>query len=356
MGTKRRMRVRGRYRKPTYSAGLRLARIVAELPGRPLGWSLEGIADELGVHAKTAARYARALADLTDGEGLPLIVSEKKWEKTVLRFAARGSGRGDPTSSAIVSLHVAILLLRFVRGSSLHRPLEEALQKALDGLSPTERRALTSFETKIHYVSEGPKDYAPQAGLIDRILYAVVHQRKLALAYLSPFQPEGSWKAFYHPYTLMLYKRGLYLIGHSERHEQVRTLAVERIRDATVTEHVFDVPTGYSPGAHTEGCFGIVSGDAVEVVIRFKKWTKPLLIGRQWHPTQQFKTMAGGDIRLRMTVRGIQEVLPWVMGFGPAARVEKPDVLRRAVTRWAAEMCAQYRHGRWARAEGGFDG
>lgn len=56
------------YRKPTYGAGARLARIVRELTSRPHGWSFEAIQEELriapssGISSSAAASCSTATA------------------------------------------------------------------------------------------------------------------------------------------------------------------------------------------------------------------------------------------------------------------------------------------------------
>ncbi len=48
-------------RSPSYGSGLRMARIVHELFGRPLGWSFESILSDLNVNERTLQRYVNKL-------------------------------------------------------------------------------------------------------------------------------------------------------------------------------------------------------------------------------------------------------------------------------------------------------
>jgi len=60
----------------------------------------------------------------------------------------------------------------------------------------------------------------------------------------------------FEPYTLVMYRGGLYLIGHSKPVRKVLTLAVERIRSAERLTEKFDYPRTYTPEKYTEGRSG----------------------------------------------------------------------------------------------------
>src|SRR5262249_57454550 len=69
----------------------------------------------------------------------------------------------------------------------------------------------------------------------------------------------------FDPYTLAVYRGGLYLMGRSEHHYDVINLAVERIRSVEVTQERFEYPDRYSPRRHHRGVFGIMRGDETRV-------------------------------------------------------------------------------------------
>jgi len=63
---------------------------------------------------------------------------------------------------------------------------------------------------------------------------------------------------------------------------------------------------------------------------------------RMWHPTQRFRSAAGG-VEMTMDVRGTTEIVSWVLGFGDKARVIEPDGLREAVAKELASATTAYR-------------
>src|SRR5439155_9359131 len=126
----------------------------------------------------------------------------------------------------------------------------------------------------------------------------------------------------FDPYTLAMYRGGLYLIGRSHHYKKIVYLAVERIRRAERLPERFEYPRRYSPARHTEGTFGIVEGPETEVKLELlNPETVALLESRRLHPTQRFERRGGGMGVLTMGVRGARVLKEWVFGMGAFVRV-----------------------------------
>src|SRR5439155_15292969 len=112
----------------------------------------------------------------------------------------------------------------------------------------------------------------------------------------------------FDPYTLAMYRGGLYLIGRSHHYKKIVYLAVERIRRAERLPEQFEYPKRYSPERYTEGTFGIVEGPETEVKLELlNPETVVLLSSRRLHPTQRFESRPDGTAVLTMRVRGTRE-------------------------------------------------
>jgi predicted DNA-binding transcriptional regulator YafY len=144
------------------------------------------------------------------------------------------------------------------------------------------------------------------------------------------------------PYTLLVYKKGLYLAGRSEGHAgEVRTFALDGFREVEwLRGDRFDYPADYRPEQLTEGAFGLIRGEPTRVRIHFDAKVARY-VQRQWHRTQQFRPADGG-IEMTLEVRGTTEVISWVLGFGPTARVISPRELEEEVARQAVSCAASY--------------
>ena len=138
----------------------------------------------------------------------------------------------------------------------------------------------------------------------------------------------------FDPYTLVVYRGGLYLIGRSDRHEKLIYLAVERIRSVELTTERFDYPARYSPRRHHRGVFGIIAGDETHVaLLLMDPETAALLRARRLNLAERFQPRNDGTTLLTMRVRGIDELANWVLGFGPHVKVLRPAALRERVAR-----------------------
>jgi hypothetical protein len=102
------------------------------------------------------------------------------------------------------------------------------------------------------------EDYHGFDDILDSIIRCLVHQRRLRVDYRG-LRGEGNVHEF-DPYTLALYRGGLYLIGYSHLFQQIIWLAVERIARVERLDTTFTYPKKYSPQKYTEGMFGIIGG------------------------------------------------------------------------------------------------
>jgi predicted DNA-binding transcriptional regulator YafY len=69
------------------------------------------------------------------------------------------------------------------------------------------------------------------------------------------------------------------------------------------------------------------------VVIRFSADQAPYVREREWHPTQQIRTLRDGRIELTFRAGGTFEIIRWILGWGAAAELLRPAALRRKVAK-----------------------
>lgn len=328
-------------RKPTYGAATRLARLVYELQTRPNGWEIPHALAELGVSERTLLRYlAASRSSLVDARGNPLIVIERSGERRVLRLGRAPLPTETGTFDALF-VYLATSVLQFLEGT--------VIKEGMDGLWDRLRRTVPrvgqlrveSFPLKFFTVQHAVKDYRDYDDVLDVAIQCLVYQHRSRILYRSA-QGEENVHLF-DPYTLALYRGGLYLIGRSDRLRKVIWLAVERVREIERLPARFAYPRDYTPQKYTEGMFGIFDGPetAVEIVIRNEQ-TVGYLTSRRLHPTQKFRRRRDGATVLSMTVRGTTELLPWILGLTPYVEVTKPAALRRQVEEALAEGLATY--------------
>jgi predicted DNA-binding transcriptional regulator YafY len=337
-------------RKPTYGAAIRLARIAAGLFSRPYGWSFKSIAASLEISGRTLARYVSVLRnDLADSHGTPLVEVVGTGTERRLRLVSSMKAT-EASSYQVALLYFSLTVLKFLEGTVLKEGVEGLWEKVFQNLSSTQQTRLSDLERKFYAVPYAPKDYTDFSEQLDVILRALLDQSRLKVDYAG-LTGEGHHHDF-DPYSLIAYRGGLYLLGHSHRSKAIIYLAVERMRsvefirqpDGAATRFIF--PKGFDPAAHTEGTFGIVDGPETKVELKIhNEQTKAYVRSRTIHRSQRFTHRRDGTTIMTMTVKGTTELANWIMSMGAWIEVLKPAALRKTIADRHAKAARLYRGG-----------
>src|SRR5579863_1004041 len=309
-------------RKPTYGAAIRLARIAAGLFSKPYGWSFKSIAETLEISERTLARYVSVLrGDLLDSHGGPLVEVVAAGGDRKLRLVSSMKA-AEASSYQVALLYFSLTVLKFLEGTVLKEGVEGLWEKVFQNLTLTQQTRLSDPDRKFYAVPYAPKDYGEFSEQLDVILRALLDQSRLKVDYAG-LTGEGRHHDF-DPYSLISYRGGLYLLGHSHLTGTIIYLAVERIRsvefirqpDGSQARFIF--PRGFDPAAHTEGTFGIVDGPETRVEMRIhSEQTEAYVRSRTIHRSQRFSRRRDGSTIMTITVRGTTELANWIMSMGP---------------------------------------
>lgn len=307
----------------------------------PYGWSFDAIESELSISERTLLRYLRTCREefLDDG-GRPLLEEFRRGPRRMLRLAAP-SAVPEATAYQIVFLYFALSVIQFLDGTVVKDGVEGLWERFQTALPHSQRIRLADFPKKFYALPYAEKDYTAFDDALDLIVRCLIDQHRMRIDYAGL---SGDGKVHeVDPYTLAMYKGGLYLIGYTHHVRQITTLAVERIRAAVKLPDTFIYPPHYSPEKFTEGTFGIISGSQtyVELLI-LNSETAAYLTSRRLHPTQQFRNRRDGKTVLSMTVHGTAELTNWILGLGPYVEVLRPRRLREEVAGLLRSAAALY--------------
>ena len=227
----------------------------------------------------------------------------------------------------LMSLHLAQSHLAYLKGTPFVDDLEAIIKKVEAALPDKIRNHLERILTTFAPLQRPARDYAAQKHVLDSLRKALLRQLTVVL---RGYQKPGAGHSkdyLVDPYSLVLYQYGLYLVGYSHRAGEIRTFAVERIRNVEVTEDMFELPQSFSLAERFEQGFGLIEEPPMEVNI----WIAPnwafFVKERSWHPTQALQTQKDGSVILTMRCGGLDELTSWVLSFGPGARVLGPQAL-----------------------------
>ncbi len=146
------------------------------------------------------------------------------------------------------------------------------------------------------------------------------------------------------PYTVVIYRKGLYVIGWSHRHAQIRRFALDRF-DAIDRRRGdrFEYPPDYEPARFLRGAFAI-AGDAEASLVRVRLFGERAIDAvtrRRLHPSQAWESgEPAPDGRRVLCLRVSHDDLDlarWIFGFGDEAEVlEPPELVRQIAARTRA--------------------
>ncbi len=211
---------------------------------------------------------------------------------------------------------------------------------------------MRNLDRKVFDVNEARHLYEGRIEDVNDIMTALLREDRLRVTHEGV---SGGRKTFVlEPYTLLVYKKGLYIAGRSLAHQAIRTFALDGFREVEWRKgDRFEYPADYRPEQLTEGAFGLIRGEPTRVRILFDAKVARYVQRRQWHPTQSFKPTpaaagkrtpaARGGVELTMDVHGTVEVVSWVLGFGDKATVLEPASLRAEVAAEVTRAARNYR-------------
>jgi predicted DNA-binding transcriptional regulator YafY len=186
------------------------------------------------------------------------------------------------------------------------------------------------------------KDLRKHAATLSTLSRGCVDQKKVEVSYRS--SGEGRAKTYLlRPYLITYYEADIYVIGHSELRDAVRTLRIDRIQRAVETNEPFERPDDFDPEEYILRGFSMYAeGEATDVRLEFRKHAARTVKEKEFHPSQRTVDKPGGKVEVGLTVQGLSEVARWVMYHAPNARVLRPKKLGKLVGDWAREVAAKH--------------
>jgi proteasome accessory factor B len=128
--------------------------------------------------------------------------------------------------------------------------------------------------------------------------------------------------------------RSIYVIGHDETADAMRTYKIERIHQAILTVDRYEIPDAFQPDQFLANSWGIWSSDTtapVDVRLRFDAGVARRVHETIWHRSQVLTDLPDGRVELAVRVAGIVEIRPWILSWGDQVEVLEPPELRDVV-------------------------
>jgi predicted DNA-binding transcriptional regulator YafY len=313
-----------------------LVRSALQAPG---GVTLSELMERLGVERTTVWRYLRALANA----GTPIFEEKEGRSK---RFRLHESARHEVvrlSQAQIVALFLTRRAMGFLRGTGFDDDLDDVLEKLAATLKRRDAAEARHLDRKLFDVNEEAQTYARRSDHVSALVTGLLKEERLEVKHHAV--EKGRRALVVEPYTLLLYKKGLYLVAKSHHHNAVRTFGLDGFRAITWKrgDH-FPYPARYHPSQRLRGAFGITKGDGEPrlVRVRFEASVARFVTRRKWHASQKFVKRGDGAIEMHLRVSPSFEVRNWVLRVRSMATVIEPEGLRKEIAAECAAMNARY--------------
>lgn len=309
---------------------IRQWKLLREVESARLGKTVDGLARRFDVTTRTIRRDIAALQEA----GFPL-EDHRRDGKTVWKLNRDAFREGllnaGFTLSELAALYFSRALLKYLAGTPFQDDLESAFDKFEDVLSAEMRAYLDALPGVLTAKSEPIKrrDSALHRDIIRRLTMAALQHRRVTMRYFS-FHSAAEKAYTVEPYQLAYGQGGLYLIANVPAYREVRTFAVERLRQLTVLDERFE--PAHQGGEVFADSIGINTGGRPEpVCIEFTPTAAPYIRERRVHGSQRVEALADGSLRLHLRVAADWALVAWILSYGPLARVVSPGHLAARV-------------------------
>lgn len=147
----------------------------------------------------------------------------------------------------------------------------------------------------------------------------------------------------FEPYALSFDQRAWYTIGRHDQRGSVRQLKLTRFTQIEPTSQRFVIPDDFSIEAFRGDAWRMIRGkDRHKVVIHIDARMAETLQDTQWHRTQEVAYHDDGSLTFTCEVEGLDEIVWWILSYGPYAHVIQPKALADKVKQLASDMVKRY--------------
>ena len=313
---------------PRNAEVIRQWRIIQKIEGSRYGQTVPGLATDLRVSQRTVWRDLGALQEA----GFPLYDQRTdggtRWRLRAKPFQELADV--GFTLTQLCALYFSRNLLTCLAGTPFQEDLEDAFGKFERALTPRMRQFLDRLPGVLQAKAAPRKrEDAKTRETIAKLLDATLHQRRARMRYYSA--SSGRTKEYtIEPYRLVYADGGMYLFGFVPEYGEMRTFAVERIRNVSPLEQTFEATEALIPDAFRHS-LGVHSGPPARIELDFAARTAPYIRERVWHSSQTTREMDDGSIRMTLDVCDDQSLRSWILSFGSLVRVVSPDSLAAAI-------------------------
>ena len=179
-------------------------------------------------------------------------------------------------------------------------------------------------------------DHSQFAEQLRTLQWALIEGRQVIGTYQSPYH-EREQTVTLHPYRLCFLRSAWYVFARPDGFavtEKPHVYRAVRFRTLKLLDRRSDVPSDFNLQDFLGNAWIVWRGDkeyAVEIL--FSKEAATVVTETKWHHTQRIKRNNDGSATLVFQVDGLDEIIWWLLGWAPFARVKQPKELRQMLVK-----------------------
>ena len=319
-----------------YSRVHRLLRILY-LIDRETGWTAEKLADTCDVSTRNIYRDMEMIKQA----GFHCFFDRKTGGYRVDRQLFM------PPVELTLDEALALMALGEQIGGKGQIPFTSAAGRALSkirGRLPAQmQRELDELDDhlEVRLPSTAPEDGADD--VYEKVRTAITSRTALLCSYESRSKSDDEETFYFEPYVLFFSQRAWYAVGFHRGRQSVRSLKLSRFTRLERTEDAYKIPARFSLDKYLGNAWRMIRGSKrYKVKIAFDAEFADNIAETNWHPTQEIDWLEDGSIHFNCEVDGLDEIVWWVLGMGPHARVIQPAELAERVADLARQVAERY--------------
>jgi len=316
----------------------RLLKILNLVQSGP-GWNARRLSEHFGVDRRTIHRNIKSLVDA----GFAL-----DHDPEADGYRLRGGQAFLRPLDFTLDEAVALSILPADDQIPFTRHALEAIAKVRCMLPKRFSRSLEALGGRVGVHLARSEDGKAVETVYGKVRDAISQRKALCCTYQSQRsqrEDDGSESELFdfEPYGLYFVKRAWYAIGRHDGHDEIRWLRLSRFGSIRRTHRRYAIPKNFSLDKQMGQAWRMMRGaKRYAVALRFDAEFADGIESTQWHATQTIETLPDGGLIFRCEVDGLDEIVWWILGYGPHAAVIEPRELADRVRDLAAATAHQY--------------
>ena len=144
-----------------------------------------------------------------------------------------------------------------------------------------------------------------------------------------------------HPYKLFMFNNAWFLIAWNESVHDVGFFKLNRIIDYKQSTYTFEISMTYDEKQMIDA-FGMKSEDEHHLLLHIKSPYQHIIEDRIYGKNQEIRKLNDDTTELKVTMRHLNQIKAFILGFGASCIVVEPDYLRFEITEEIKKMEINY--------------